>query len=140
ESLLQLARARTWSGRHMSGEQALVEAEGRYMQLLSQSALQKNSMLKAEVLKELADNFRFRGADDESRRYFDQAREAYRAVPARLALEDPPVTVEVALNVAYCERRLGNEEQAYQEFVLALGLAHRQRNRRAVAYSCLQLA
>jgi tetratricopeptide (TPR) repeat protein len=133
EALFQLARVRTH-------RRELDEAEKRYLDLLQRPLVQAKLLLRAHILKELADNYRFAENQDQMERYFRQALEGYEAARRKQAPNDPIARIEVCLNIGYCHRRLGDETAALAAIQEALELAHARRDRRRVAYSCLQLA
>lgn len=133
EALFQLARVKTH-------RRQLAEAEASYLALLEHPLLRARPLLRAHILKELADNCRLADDQDKMRAYFAEALDAYQAVSPRHLVDDPAASIELHLNIGYCLRRLGKEEEAVTSLHAALDLSHARRDRRRVAYSCLQLA
>jgi tetratricopeptide (TPR) repeat protein len=115
------------------------EADRRYRELLDMPQARGRHWFRAQVYKELADNCRF--AEDEAgmRRSFRQALKEYESSERR-SYDDPREKAELLLNIGYCHRRLANERRAWQRFNDALDEAFAQRDRRRVAYACLQLS
>ena len=133
QSGLELARARTST----KNRNQLKQAERLYRDLIKRCP--KNSMLRAHTYKELADNCRFADRLDRMRDNFSLALQEYESVAAQRH-EDTIVPIECQLNIGYCHRRLEEEPRAVDHFQSALKASRELRDRRRVAYSCLQLA
>lgn len=143
DSLFQIARYYSHVGHHDEAEQGLLKAHERYHKLLKHPLARDNNWFRAQIFKELADNWRFRGGSAghrEMRRNFTHALEEYRKSRRNSYADDPRQETEYHLNVGYCFRRLEDERRAWKELRQALDIAHRQRDRRRVAYASLQLA
>ena len=140
DGLFQVARYYSHVGHHDEKGEALKEAETRYRHLLARPQAKANRWFCAQVYKELADNCRFAGDEKGMYRNFRKALKEYEASKRRSYRGDPREETEYYLNVGYCYRRLRNERRAWKEISTALDIAHRQRDRRRVAYASLQLA
>jgi hypothetical protein len=132
DDMLQIARARTAARDFQAAEEGYSEILRRRRGV--------RGILKAHVLKELADVYRLTRRTQESISTFEKALNAYWQLPRWHSRSDPSLPIEATLNGAYCLRRLGRDAEADGELKRALEVAHRAGDRRRVAYSCLQIA